>query len=95
MCRPVRSVRLIGPDVSVRVAANIRRERMARRLSRPEMTARLAQAGYRMSEDTLCNIEHGVSTPSGHRPRLVTVDELVAVAGVFGISPMKLLSLDE
>lgn len=73
--------RPIGPEVSVRVAANMAALREARGWTRPQLSREMALAGYEMSDKTIFTIERGAPPQ-----RLFTIDEVVALAEVFGVS---------
>jgi len=68
---------------SVRVAANVRRLRIARGLSTYDVVRKLDAAGWPMQPTAITRIESG--------NRNVSVDDLVALAAVLGVSPGTLL----
>lgn len=71
-----------GPSTEA-VAANIRRLRSARGISKAELSRRLDALGRPMSLDVLTKVESST--------RAVDVDDLVALAVVFAVNPNALL----
>lgn len=76
-------VRPIGPSSS-RVAENLRVWRRRRKLTTPQLEARLSNLGQPILESGLSRIEGKI--------RRVDVDDLVALACVLDISPLSLLA---
>lgn len=71
-----------GPTAE-HVAANVRRLRDQRGVSTYQLSGALQQAGHPIAPSSITNIEAG--------RRRVDVDDLVALAVVFGVSPAALL----
>ncbi|MFE7980594.1 helix-turn-helix domain-containing protein [Streptomyces cellulosae] len=79
----------VGPTGRA-VAANVKRLRKARGLSLRALSAELKARGRTLSADALNKIENGAE-PDGRGVRRVDVDDLAALAVVFGVSPAALL----
>lgn len=90
--------------VSEHVARTVRLHRKARKWSGKALADELHDhrcadgyfphaEGYAMSPAVISTMEHGVSAQHGYPPRqrIVSVDDLVALAHVFGIEPEDLL----
>lgn len=84
----------LGPT-GRQVAANVKRLREARGLTLRSLSVCLREAGRPLSADALNKIENGRSSEvegEKARPvRRVDVDDLMALAGVFNVSPLALL----
>ncbi|MFD5566605.1 helix-turn-helix domain-containing protein [Streptomyces cadmiisoli] len=72
------------------VGRNIKRLRTARGLSGRRLAALVQERGFRFNHSSLSRMELGINAKGGQRA--VTVDELVAVASVFGVEPQELLT---
>ncbi|WP_405436689.1 helix-turn-helix domain-containing protein [Streptomyces avidinii] len=72
------------------VAANVKRLRTARGLSLRALSDALGRAGRSLSADALNKIENGASDES-KQIRRTDVDDVMALAVVFGVSPSALL----
>jgi transcriptional regulator with XRE-family HTH domain len=83
--------RTIGPEVSRKVAANIRSERLLLGWSVVELSSQMSLAGYPMSAAVISNIEMGIPSGGSRRTRMVSVDEAAAFAEVLDIPVAKLL----
>jgi hypothetical protein len=81
---PSRS-RLIGPEVSERVAWNIRVQREALQWNRPQLAGKMSGQDHPMSPQLISLIEMGVREGTTIRTRLITVDELTAFAQALGL----------
>lgn len=65
------------------VGRNLLARRTAERLRQQDIRDAMTRAGFRWNTSTVCGIERG--------DRRVTVDELVALADVYGVTPGTLL----
>lgn len=79
----------VGPTGRA-VAANVKRLRKARGLSLRALSVALKDRGRTLSADALNKIENGAET-DGRGVRRVDVDDLTALAVVFGVSPAALV----
>lgn len=70
-------------ETSEVVAANIRRLRLSRGLSLPDLSRELSKGSFKVSAVALGRLERG--------ERKATVDDLTAIAVVLGVSPAELL----
>ena len=82
--------RTIGPEVSQRVAANIREARMRRGWEMPDLSFEMTARGYKISPAVINSIENGIISHDGEgnaviRVRLLTIDESAAFAEVLGV----------
>lgn len=75
----------VGPT-GERLAANVVHERQVRGMAKAELSRRLDEVGRPMSLDVITKVE------AATRP--IDVDDLVALATVFDVSPVKLLFRD-
>ncbi|NNN36056.1 helix-turn-helix transcriptional regulator [Streptomyces sp. S3(2020)] len=76
------------------VAANVKRLRKARGWSLRALSEALAAAGRGLSQDAINKIENGAEEDTKKQIRRVDVDDLVALAVVFGVNPSTLLLPD-
>jgi transcriptional regulator with XRE-family HTH domain len=75
---------MIGPEVSVKAAAALRKQRDIAGLTREQLSRELAAQGYEMSAATIQHIEAGVREKENNYQRLLTLDEIHAFIMVFG-----------
>jgi transcriptional regulator with XRE-family HTH domain len=73
----------VESPLSAAVAANVRGLRQARRLTQDELASKMSATGLRWERIIVANLEGG-------RRANVTVDELAALAGIFGVEPWSL-----
>jgi transcriptional regulator with XRE-family HTH domain len=71
-------------DASRVVGRQIKRVREELRLSQDELSERLSKQGVALQQPAIARLESG--------ERLITVDDLLAIAAVLGVSPLFLLS---
>lgn len=76
----------LGP-VGMAVVRNVRRLRDRRGWSAQDLAGQTAQAGHHVPRSTLANLENG-------RRRVVTVDELAALAAALSVDPWSLTTDD-
>lgn len=83
-------------SVSDKVVERVLRLRHVRSMTRDELAAECAAAGFpELTGPALANIETGRRSVDGRRRRAVTVDELTVFARVFDVSPAELLALEQ
>jgi transcriptional regulator with XRE-family HTH domain len=75
---------MIGPEVSVKAAAALRKQRDIAGLTREQLSRELAAQGYEMSAATIQHIESGVRAGISNYQRLITLDEIHALIEVLG-----------
>jgi transcriptional regulator with XRE-family HTH domain len=84
----------LGPTART-VAGNVRRLRQARGISLRALSSQLANGGRALSADAINKIENGCASDAdavtGRQVRRVDVDDLIALAGAFNVSPLALL----
>lgn len=73
------------------VAANVAAHRNARGWSLRTLSGHLHETGIALAPDALNKIEAALRG-DGDNARRVTVDELVALAGLFGVDPASMLT---
>ncbi|WP_344047078.1 hypothetical protein [Streptomyces thermoalcalitolerans] len=74
------------------VGRRVREVRERRRLTVQQLSELCAEkAGYELSVQALYNLENGRRDKDGRRRRLVTVDELLALATALNVAPVHLL----
>ena len=76
------------------VAANVKRLRKDRGWSLRALSEALAAVGRGLSQDAINKIENGAEKDTAKQIRRVDVDDLVALAVVFGVNPSALLLPD-
>jgi transcriptional regulator with XRE-family HTH domain len=74
------------------VAARVREVREKRRMTTVDLAARCAALGApQLTVQALYKLEGRRESPASHRPRPVTVDELLALAAALNVAPVCLL----
>jgi transcriptional regulator with XRE-family HTH domain len=76
--------------VAATVGRNVAALRRWRGLSLRDLETRTGRAGHRITRDRLAQVEHGINRLG--TPCMVTVDQLVALAAVFKVTPQELMT---